>query len=421
MLPTRIIRVCSAKVYAAGQNTYVQNVSVGSKSYVCGGQGTGAIAGSTSTGNTNFINCANAAEVKGESSVGTVGGIVGWTNESKIIGCSNSGAISAVTSVGGVYGVGYAHLSNCSNIGTVTASAGNAGGVAGGTYGKLVSCYNAGSVSGDANSGAVVTRGGAQCYNCLYDGEVSKPATVGFGANSDAPGKVESVTTDVLKSWGAAYQLSRVATTLNDSGTLDYASVTDLANMTTWRQATGDAGAGTLENSGYPVLVALDGTDASGNAAASLQKAADWSQVGNWVDVFVTVDEKADQRVPGATAGEPLGYKPNLATNNGTTEDLAIQLTNPEAFAWYAYKLNTTPSETISGSTTYANANVKLTANIDLTGVSYGGSLDTTTGITQRRSTKTPSNGCLWAAPPTPSPARSQVPVRVQQEPPSAT
>ena len=74
--------------------------------------------------------------------------------------------------------------------------------------------------------------------------------------------------------------------------------------------------------------------------------------------------------------------KPNLATNNGTTEDLAIQLTNPEAFAWYAYKLNTTPSETISGSTTYANANVKLTANIDLTGVSYGGSLDTTTGIT---------------------------------------
>ena len=65
------------------------------------------------------------------------------------------------------------------------------------------------------------------------------------------------------------YQLSRVATTLNDSGTLDYASVTDLANMTTWRQATGDAGAGTLENSATPVLVALDGTDASGNAAAS--------------------------------------------------------------------------------------------------------------------------------------------------------
>ena len=357
----------------AADASFIRNTSVGAQSYVRGKTHVGALVGQAKT--TELANCSNAAEVSGE----IAGGVAG-SCEGRIIGCSNAGAISGYNYVGGVVGSpGSGSVSNCFNIGAVSANEayGGAGGI--GAYGAVeyVSCYNAGPIKGYIRGAITADTNSSKCYNCLYDtgtsaGDASKPvtgcSTPGYTHDGDdAHGKVEGVSSAALKSWGAAYQLSRVSATPNDSGAFDYASVTDLANMTTWRQATGDEAAGTLENNGYPVLCATGET---------LQAATDWSQVGAWIDTFLTVDEKIDQRVPGATAGEPLGYKPDTSTNNGTTADLAIELPSPEALAWFAYKTNNTPAEVISGSTTYKNAYTKLGANIDLEGKNYGGSAD---------------------------------------------
>ena len=126
--------------------------------------------------------------------------------------------------------------------------------------------------------------------------------------------------------------------------------------MTTW----------TFAPDSYPQLIARN---ADGSPAATMQKASDWGQVGGWVEDFCTATD----------AGETAGFRPNLSTNNGTAADKPITLTTPEALAWYAYKLNTAPTDVISGTTTYANAHVKLSAPsgaIDLTGEPYGGSFD---------------------------------------------
>ena len=102
--------------------------------------------------------------------------------------------------------------------------------------------------------------------------------------------------------------------------------------------------------------VEQDGT----TPTTTMQKATNWSQVGEWVALFD----------PTAADGSTK-LKPNLSTNNGTAAATPITLTTPEALAWYGYKLNTNPTEITSGSTTYANAYVKLDApsgTIDLTG-----------------------------------------------------
>ena len=300
---------------------YIQNVSIGSKSYVHGKENVGALAGITDKA--AFTNCSNAAEVVGEGQY--VSGIVGGWANGKILGCSNTGAVTGTTCVGGIASYGYFNMVNCFNTGAVTATAGYAGGVAAGTFEKIVNCYNAGPVAGDKAAAIVVypPSSGTPCYNCLYVTEASKPATAGIYDKNDAHGKVEGVTAEALKSWGGAYQMNRVAASINSYNSLEYAAVTDFANMTTWRQATGEGA--TLENNGYPVLTGIDSIDANDAVADHMQKAADWSQVGAWVDTFLTADETNTLRVPGAdsTAATPLNYKPNLSTNNGSDADLS--------------------------------------------------------------------------------------------------
>ena len=72
-----------------------------------------------------------------------------------------------------------------------------------------------------------------------------------------------------------------------------------------------------------------------------LRAAADWAEVGGWVDAFAT------ELLPKTQAGTG-----------------AYQIENEEQLAWFAYKVN-------SGQTALWGT---MTANIDLTGAAYGGS-----------------------------------------------
>ena len=138
---------------------------------------------------------------------------------------------------------------------------------------------------------------------------------VSAGANGTAK------TTAQLQSWGAAYQLN--------GG--DGAKA--LGDLTAWRKASG-----TGENAGYPVFCAAGG---------HMDAASDWGEVGAWVDSFDPSRGGTKLKPAGDGAGTPY------------------QISTPEAFAWFAYKVN-------SGLAA-ANQNAEITAPVSLAGEPYGG------------------------------------------------
>ena len=79
-------------------------------------------------------------------------------------------------------------------------------------------------------------------------------------------------------------------------------------------------------------------------------------------------------------AGSSEKFKPDTSTgDNGWREDHSISLYTPEALAWFAYKVNTAPTEVITGGdsdVTFDAAHVSLgrTSKIDFLGEKYGGS-----------------------------------------------
>lgn len=254
----------------------------------------------------------NAAAVSGNQDAGGVLGVSSW------LGANTS----AVTST----------VKNCYNLGALTLpSGGNGGGIAGriefngGQNTRLVNCYAAGAVTGGGQAGMLVGKQAqpAAAENCYYDKQVS-----GLSASAGTLTGATGVTTAQLKSWGAAYQLNG-APNLGDAAA---------RSATVWRAATGDA-----ENGGYPVL-----------AAGAMNTAADWGQVGGWVDCFATA------RQPKEAGG-------------------AYQLGNAEQLAWFAYTVN-------SGN---GAKNAAVTADIDLAGTVY-------TGKTAAQAAADPANVLGW-------------------------
>ena len=309
-------------LFGIAHNATLRGVNVAS-GYIAGvDRAAGVVA--RITGITTVEDCSNAATVysdpsnAGGSGVAcNTGGVVGCAymgDTFYIRRCSNTGDVRAIRDAGGVIG-----STNCTNPGiiedsyntgniTATANSGGygTGGVigTGGNVSRMARCYNAGDVNG-SKKGALSDSftSGATVESCYYDG--SKAGATGSGT---------SLTSDQLKTWGTAYQLNGGATGGTQSG--------NVAGMTTW----------TFAPDSYPQLIARN---ADGSPAATMQKASDWGQVGGWVEDFCTATD----------AGETAGFRPNLSTNNGTAADKPITLTTPEALAWYAYKLNTAPTD----------------------------------------------------------------------------
>ena len=114
-----------------------------------------------------------------------------------------------------------------------------------------------------------------------------------------------------------------------------------------------------------------DGTN-KGYPYTSGRVYADWGEVG-------AIQDEAELRTT-AVAGSENGF----ALSGEGSEASPYVISSPEAFAWYAHKVNNSGTSTIAnsdGSTpglTYNKAYVNLGANIDLLGKPYGGKADET-------------------------------------------
>lgn len=118
----------------------------------------GVVSGKTNVGglvgtNTGVIeNCFNAAAVSGTEF--DAGGIAGYSISGNVSACFNIGRIEGNNSVGGIVGYNIATLDDCTNAGTVTGVR-SVGGVVGYNWGDVDRTCNTGTVSGTEVIGGV--------------------------------------------------------------------------------------------------------------------------------------------------------------------------------------------------------------------------------------------------------------------------
>lgn len=247
-----------------------------------------------------------------------VGGISGWSSGTAIERCYNKASVTYDVTNGNNSNSSYAaglvgaasggSITNCYNLGPITG--GNClFGIASGSNSSsspVTNSYNAGKMTSSVASPIEVfpiSRGDVQ-NNCWYDSQTT-------GA---AGGAGTGVTTTQLQSWGAAYQLNQAKAALADNNVWTYT-----------------AGA-------YPTYGAQPA-------------AANWQDVGVWVDDFANVGVvatvTAERKIPALTSG-------------------AYQITSPEQLAWAAYKVNTDNDNSKA-------INLTLTGDVDLFGARYSG------------------------------------------------
>lgn len=159
-----------------GENGVVKNLALADN---CKVTGAGYVGGLVGECNGEVTGCSSAATVSGSTSVG---GIVGWSNATAHVHrCYNSGPVSSTrtNTAGGIVG-GHTSfmLSECFNIGTVTARTGQAGGICGYNSGAIENCFNAGTVTAPSAVGGIagrITNAGSTDYtsrliNCYSSG-----------------------------------------------------------------------------------------------------------------------------------------------------------------------------------------------------------------------------------------------------------
>ncbi len=186
--------------------------------------------------------CYNTADVEGSGSVGGIMGFAGVGSE--VSGCYNTGDVEGSSNnVGGVVGYAFSTISNCYNTGDVKGDYDNVGGVVGSAQeSNITSCYSCGAVSGRSYVGGVV---GEKYYNstpliryCYYDTD-----TIGDTNNpSTAVGDTADSTGDDIKT---GYAGLSTADMKDSSKLLDY--LEDGVSETNWAADTGI-------NNGYPIL-----------------------------------------------------------------------------------------------------------------------------------------------------------------------
>lgn len=310
-----------------GPGSVIKNVTVGSHSSVTS-------AGSDLAGIVGWLENGTVQNCRNEASVTTtaagrgshIAGIVGWGAVATIIGCVNAGDVTSLTGspsyIGGIGGLGQWIVRDCYNIGTVrcdNSSDPKVSGICSGNNTSTDTCiiensYNAGTLSAKNSSRTfgISVNTYAQVANCYYLG------------TSNAPAHGTSVTADQLATWGMPFLLN--GRSVDGPWTVDDAA--------------------SPANASRPVLALnLDGT-----AKNELPEAADWAEVGKWVNDF-------DPEYASGKKHKPEG--------NGT-DDNPYRITTPEGLAWFAYATN---AGKLGPTTTKKSAVIE--ADLDLTGAAY--------------------------------------------------
>ena len=331
--------------YAAAS---IENVNVNG-SISCSSGAVGSVVGSMTGEYGTVSGCTSSVDLD-VSNASYAGGIVGSTSSNaKLARCLYAGAItnSSDGTVGGI--VGYANntglsLSDCASIARIVNNGSKTGSKIGGLAGYAVTvssfqnCYVGGVVEGNLPSddptesgamiGAVVgflTGMGFNAGSCYYNSDTSLNP---IGRNDAASSGYTAMTPAQMK------DASFVSTLNGSRSDSDETS----GNYAPWSADTKNA------NGGFPILAFTNPT------------------YGSWEAVGKAVDEGKLTAPSAGTSVKPT----NIAdAGSGDSAENPYLIDSPEALAWFAYMVN------IAGGAEAKH--VKLTADINLTGDAYGG------------------------------------------------
>ena len=152
---------------------------------------TGGIAG---LNNGSISNCMNSGNIRADSSMSYVGGIVGCSTSAK--NCINRGSVNSGDISGGI--IGYCHdygsVSNCVNYASVNGGD-TAGGIAGVFGAKTIDNTPEGNISNCATVGVICGRADTNITNCWYVG--SSPCAVAYDSKITGGGKATNISVAV--------------------------------------------------------------------------------------------------------------------------------------------------------------------------------------------------------------------------------
>ena len=216
----------AAGLFSVVEGAVLQNIHLKNGISASSSSNVGGILGYTT--NSKFIrNSTNSNFVHGYNSP-NVGGIIGYVTNNVIENCYNTGVVSSNntsstlgTSIGGIVGgVLNSTFRNCYNAGVVSANNSGSeptyvGGVAGYSHAEVEGCYNVGTISANSDNGAIYAGGIAGCLtghvvNCYNTGDVmasgiNVSARIGAGGISGFSGAVEN-----------SYNMGRISATITN-------------------------------------------------------------------------------------------------------------------------------------------------------------------------------------------------------------
>lgn len=175
----KVENVDYAGLFGVAKDATLKNIVV--QGSVTGKESAGGLVGQLK-GSGSIINCGNEATVScAKYAGGLAGHQYGGSDSYSFTGCYNAGSVSSTATssssayAGGIVGkvVNKASMTNCYNVGPITATNGYAGGLRGSSgslNGNLTYCYNAGTVTGKEASKQGPFGGGSSdsTTNCYY-------------------------------------------------------------------------------------------------------------------------------------------------------------------------------------------------------------------------------------------------------------
>ena len=187
-----------------GYESVVQYCYNAGKVVGLGKQNAGGVAGCISEG-AILMNCYNAGEVRGNY---FLGGIAGLLSSGSIDKCYNAGSVSYLDSgdtgdVGGLVGYSSSTITNCYNVGAVTANS-ISGGLVGWNSDSIKNCYNGGRFTGAIDTGGLVgNNGGSVEYSYFDKSQANVTETIGHQAPYGTSTHAEGLSTEQMIGMGA--------------------------------------------------------------------------------------------------------------------------------------------------------------------------------------------------------------------------
>jgi len=303
----------------------------------------GGVIGACSGDSLKIKECWNRGNVSGGYNLATnIGGILG-NGPAQFFDCWNSGNISATgKQAGGINGTNTAKsltMTRCVNVGDISAEVSDAGGMIGLGRATMSNCYNMGAISAPKAAGGLIGEPGAAAassytvfvHDCYNSGKVTAESNFGNIMGQNASCKY--------------LEVARVYANTDTTSLTDYDNTLKVTGMNTTELTKFNITPEfLLQNGTLPTLQSFKENELLNFYAATVLPAKDESLQA--VKTTLTIGTPSGAKW---TADGPLSIQGNIVTNQSTADNTAASLTLACGGLTRTWKLNLLKSSGMNG------------------------------------------------------------------------